>query len=106
MRERNPELRGVPRSRQRIFERRRHDADHFVAYIAERYLPPDDFRIAAEAPFPQAVTEHDDAMIAATIFFRQKRAPKHRRGAEQRKETRRAALPRSLLRLASARQVF
>src|SRR5262245_5391339 len=106
MRERNPELRGVTRSRQRIFERRRHDADHFVAYIAERNLPTDDFRVAAEAPFPQAMTEHDDAMIAATIFFRQKRAAKHRHDAEQRKETCRDALPRHLLRLSSARQVF
>src|SRR5262245_23734052 len=106
VRERNPELRGVTRSRQRVFERRRHDADHFVAFVAEHDLPPDDFRIAAEAPLPQAVTEHDYVMIAAPIFFRQKRAAQGRLDAEQREETRRDALPRYLLRLAYVRQVF
>src|SRR3712207_9096402 len=42
-------------------ERLRHDADDLVGLTVEVERPPDDARVTAEAPLPEAVRQHDDS---------------------------------------------
>src|SRR5690349_12028863 len=67
----------------------RHDADHGVAAVVEGQRASDDGRIAAEAPLPKAVTEHDDRIRSGLVFVICINAPQRGFDAQNVKHVRR-----------------
>src|SRR5215467_9372407 len=68
------------------FETRRRHAYHFVIFPIERQCLAGDGRIAAEAPPPQLLTEHDYTLAAQLFVLRQERAAERRVNAQRLKE--------------------
>src|SRR5436305_819566 len=50
-------------------EARGHDADDCAVYAVEADRLPDDVRVTAEAPLPQAVADDGDEVAARLLFF-------------------------------------
>jgi hypothetical protein len=85
-------------------EMRGHNADDRVRMIVERQALPNNASIAAEAPLPQAMTEHDYALGVGAVFLLRKDAPQRRRDAEQREQAGRNTYALDPLRLATPGQ--
>ena len=97
-RQRHPHF-GARLPERREPELRRHDTDDDVRVAVELDGPrPTNCRIAAEAPLPQAVAQHDDALATRLIFAGDERSPARRRHAEQVEHVRGYLNPRDAFR--------
>src|SRR5262245_5864907 len=85
-------------------EMRGHHADDRIRTIVERQALPDDAGIAAEAPLPQAVTEHDYCLSLGAVFLLREDAPQRGGDTEQREQAGRNAHALDPLRLATSGQ--
>src|SRR5262245_20915684 len=90
--------------RQKLKARRRHSDDQILLPV-EQNLSPDQRRIAAEPPLPQAVADHRHVVPPGLIFFPSENSPQLRLDAEKWEEVGGHALRLDLLRLTLIRQV-
>ena len=86
----------------REFERRRHHADDGVGNGVELDGLPDDRRIPRQHARPEAVAEHDDAILADDGFVRGERPPQRRLALEDVEQIGRRLHRRHVLRIAGA----
>src|SRR2546423_7541082 len=77
-RQRNPQL----RFDSRVFELRRHHADDFARGVIQDERVAYDLRITAEAPLPESVTNHTNAILAGRVLAFAKGATERRVDAE------------------------
>ena len=83
----------------------RRDADDRERLAVQRQAAADDRRIAAEAPLPETVGQHDDLLVAGGVVRAREQAAGRRPGAERLEEVARHAQPGHALRRPVAGEV-